>query len=136
MRYAGVTEKDCSHLCPPRPGALTRKGALMTRKKKQSNVDRLWLEGMFTLSQASELAKDLEKTDKTKIFAVGTIFVATNGRYVYNISNLRDKDLMLEFLKNGKPIHHPEILAMAEGVIQRLKKDYDIDARLVKVGES
>ena len=43
---------------------------------------------------------------------------------------------MLEFLKNGKTIHHPEILAMAEGVIQRLKKDYDIDARLVKVGES
>ena len=108
----------------------------MTRKKKQSNVDRLGLEGMFTLSQASKLAKDLEKTDKTKIFAVGTIFVATNGRYVYNISNLRDKDLMLEFLKNGKTIHHPEILAMAEGVIQRLKKDYDIDARLVKVGES
>jgi hypothetical protein len=108
------------------------------KKKKPNRLDRLGYGSGFTaLVKSHKLAKSLERKQKTKVFAVGVVFVATNGSFVYNLEWLRDKKLLYEFVSSDVAIRHPEILGMAESIAEFLNKEDGANIMLVrqKAGE-
>ena len=100
------------------------------KKKRVHRVDKLaYAEGITRLIKVSKLAKNLERKNKTRVFALGAFMVATNGEIVYDIAWMRDKKLLDAYLENcdqrvmeGKNIWRPEIASMIEGIQKTLKE--------------
>jgi hypothetical protein len=92
-----------------------------------SNIEFLaTVEALNCLAQSRKRAKDLEKDQDTKVFAVGVMFLAENANYVYTWNIVNDKAVLEKFISNlqyeGKPVH-ADISNLANDIMKYLKGD-------------
>jgi hypothetical protein len=105
-------------------------------KKEPTEADRLIYGESFTcLAKAAELAQQFLQEQKGTLFAVSVCFVSTNGEIVFNSRWLQNKELLYQFVYNGKPIRHPEFAGMARKIVEYLNHEDGANLMIEELGD-